>query len=79
MYRSHAGVYGPSKPSSQLSTEARLFPTASLVVVGEKLGTDPWISQPAYCGLCKEPFFLGAVDLLKSIDDCMKGCYTLTT
>jgi hypothetical protein len=25
--------------------------------------------------LCQEPFFSGAVDLFKSVDDCMKGCY----
>jgi hypothetical protein len=77
-YRSHAGVYGPSKPSSQLSIEALLFPTASLAVVGEKLGTDPWIGQLACCGLCREPFFSGVVDLFKSVDDCAKDCYMLT-
>jgi hypothetical protein len=43
------------------------------VVVREKLGTDPRISQSACCGLCQEPFFLGAVDLFKSVDDCAKG------
>jgi hypothetical protein len=32
--------YGPGKPSSWLSTEAYLFPTTSLAVVGEKLGTN---------------------------------------
>jgi hypothetical protein len=32
-------------------------PTASLAVVGEKLGTDPRIGQPTCCGLCREPFF----------------------
>jgi hypothetical protein len=32
--------YGPGKPSSWLSTEACLFPTTSLAVVGEKLGTN---------------------------------------
>jgi hypothetical protein len=30
MYRSHAGVYGPSKPSSLSSIDAWLKPTASL-------------------------------------------------
>jgi hypothetical protein len=74
-YRSHAGDYGSSKPSSRLVTEAWLFPTISLAVVGEKLGTDPWISQLAYCGLCREPFFSGAMDLFKSVDDCTKGCH----
>jgi hypothetical protein len=75
MYRSHAGDYGPSKPSSQLSKEAWLFPTASLVFVGEKLGTDPWIGQLACCRLYRGPFFSGAVDLFKSVDDCAKGCH----
>jgi hypothetical protein len=45
----------------------------------EKLGTDPWIGRPSCCGLCQEPFFSGAVDLFKSVDDCMKGCYMWTT
>jgi hypothetical protein len=77
-YRSYAGVYVRSKPSSQLSIETWLFPTTSLAVVGEKLGTDLWIDQPACCGFCQEPFFSGAVDLFKSVDDCAKGCYALT-
>jgi hypothetical protein len=33
-------VYGPNKPSSLLSIEAWLKPTASLAVRGEKLGGD---------------------------------------
>jgi hypothetical protein len=44
-------------------------PTTSLVGSVEKLGTDPWIGQPARCGLCREPFFLGAVGLLNSVND----------
>jgi hypothetical protein len=55
------------------------FPHCSLAVVGEKLGTDPRIGRPSCCGLCQEPFFSGAVDLFKSVDDCMKGCYMWTT
>jgi hypothetical protein len=78
-YRLHASVYEPSRPSNWLSTEAWLFPTASLVVLGEKLGTDLWISQPSCCGSCRESFFSGAVNLFKSVDDFMKGCYMLTT
>jgi hypothetical protein len=58
-----------------MSTKAWLFPTASLAVMGEKLGTDLWIGQSACCGLCREPFFSGAVDPFKSVDDCVKGCY----
>jgi hypothetical protein len=37
------------------------MPPALLAGSGEKLGTDPWISQPACCGLCRGPFFSGAV------------------
>jgi hypothetical protein len=38
----------------------------------EKLGMDPRIGQPVCCELCQEPFFSGAVDLFKSVDDCIK-------
>jgi hypothetical protein len=44
----------------------------------EKLGTNLWTSQPASCGLGREPFFLGAVELFKSINDYVKGWYALT-
>jgi hypothetical protein len=53
--------YGSGKPSSWLSIEACLFPTTSLVVMGEKLGTNPWIRHPLSCGLCRDPFFSGVV------------------
>jgi hypothetical protein len=66
-------------PSSWLSTGAWLFPTASLAVLGEKLGTDPHTGQPVCCGLGWEPFFSRAVDLFKSIDNDVKGCYVWTT
>jgi hypothetical protein len=52
--------------------------TSSMVVLGEKLGTDPRIGQPMCCGLCREPFFSGALALLNSIDDYTKGYYALT-
>jgi hypothetical protein len=52
-------------------------PTASMVGSGEVLGTDPWIGQPACCGLCREPFFSGAVALLDSVEDYVKVCYAL--
>jgi hypothetical protein len=68
----------PGKPSSRLSTEAWLFPIASLAALGEKLGTDPQIDHPVCCGLDWEAFFSGAVDLFKSVDDYVKGCYALT-
>jgi hypothetical protein len=70
--------YKSGEPSNWLSTKTCLFPTASLAVVREKLGTDPRIRQPSSCGLYREPFFSGAVDLYKSVDNFMKGCYVLT-
>jgi hypothetical protein len=48
------------------------FSTASLVGSVEKLGADPRISQSSCCGLCREPFFLGAVTLSNSVDDAQK-------
>jgi hypothetical protein len=56
-----------------MPTEAGLFPTASLAVMGEKLSTDSWIGQSACCGLCREPFFSRAVDPFKSVDDRANG------
>jgi hypothetical protein len=70
--------FGLGKSSSRLSTKAWLFPTTSMVGLGEKLGMDSRITQPGW-GLCWEPFFLEAVDLLKSVDDLAKGCYMWTT
>jgi hypothetical protein len=52
--------------------------TVSLVGSVEKLGTDLQIDQSLCCGLCWEPFLLGAVALLNSVDDYAKGCYALT-
>jgi hypothetical protein len=79
MYPSHAGVYGPSKPSNLPSTEGGFIPTASMAGSGEKLGTDPWIDQPLCCGLCREPFFSGAMALSITVDDGSNGCYMWTT
>jgi hypothetical protein len=39
-------AHGPSKPSSSSSIEAWLKLNASLVGLGEKLGTDPHIGRP---------------------------------
>jgi hypothetical protein len=47
--------------------------------MGEKLGMDPQIGQPVCCELCQEPFFSGAVDLFKFVDDYMKGYYMWIT
>jgi hypothetical protein len=38
------------------------MPPASLAGSGEKLGMEPWIGQPARCGLCREQW-----DLSKSV------------
>jgi hypothetical protein len=78
-YRSHAGVYGPSKPSSWSPTGAWITPTASLVGSGEKLDTDPRAGQPACCGLCREAFFLGVVGSVQICRCLTKGCYMWTT
>jgi hypothetical protein len=75
MYRSHAGDMGPVSLVVSCQQKLDFSPTAPLAVVGEKLGTDPRIGQPACCELCREPFFSGAVDLFKSGDDCMKDCH----
>jgi hypothetical protein len=45
----------------------------------EKLSTDSQIDQLACCGLGRDPFFSWAVDMFKSADDYVKGCYALTT
>jgi hypothetical protein len=50
-------------------------PTASMASRGEKLGWDMRIGQPTGWGLCQEPFFLGAVALLSSVDNYAKGCH----
>jgi hypothetical protein len=52
--------------------------TAWMAVLGEKLGMDLCFNQPLCCELGQEPFFLGAVVLLNSVDDYAKGCYALT-
>jgi hypothetical protein len=33
------------------------------------------IRQLACCGLCQEPFFLGALDPFNSVDNFTKGCH----
>jgi hypothetical protein len=53
-------------------------PTTSMVALGEKVGIDLWTDQPSCCGLDRKPFLSGVVDLLNSVDDYAKGCYTRT-
>jgi hypothetical protein len=50
-------------------------PTISMVVIGEKLGMDPWIGQPVCCGSGREPFLSEAVTLFNAADDYVKGCH----
>jgi hypothetical protein len=47
---------GPVNRCSFLATDACLFSTVSMDVVGEKLGMDLWIGQPVCCELGQEPF-----------------------
>jgi hypothetical protein len=83
--------YGPSKPNSWLLTEDDFTPTPSMAGSGEKLGMDsrigqpagsgeklgmdPQIGQPARCGLCRKPFFSGAVPLSIVVEDFTKCCH----
>jgi hypothetical protein len=77
MCRSHVGDMGPISLVADRQQKVGFAPTASMAVLGEKLGTDPWIGQLVCCGLCREPFFSSAVALLNSIGDYVKGCYAL--
>jgi hypothetical protein len=77
-YWSHAGDMVPLSLVAGHQQKIGFAPTTSMAVSGEKLGTDPRISQLTYCGLCWETFFSGAVALPNSIDDYVKGCYALT-
>jgi hypothetical protein len=43
-----------------------------MATLGEKLDTDPRISQSACCGLCRKPFYSGAVALSIVVDDFTK-------
>jgi hypothetical protein len=40
-----------------------------MAIVGERVGMDSRIGQPACCGSGKEPFFSGAVDPFNAVDD----------
>jgi hypothetical protein len=71
--------HDPSKPRSSSSTEAWRKITVSLVGLGEKLGIDLWIGRPACWGLCREPFFSGAVGSVQIYRWLAKGCYALST
>jgi hypothetical protein len=70
--------YGPNKPSTPPSVEGGFTPIASMVGLGEKLGTDPQIGQPSCWKLGREPFLLGTVALLIVVDDFAKGFNTQT-
>jgi hypothetical protein len=64
--------YGPSKPSSQSSIDAWLCPHCFIGWLGREAGYGPTDRSAARCGLCREPFFSGAVGLLNSVDDSWK-------
>jgi hypothetical protein len=69
---------GPVSLVASHQQEVGFALTASMAVLGEKLGMDPWIGQPVCCALCREPFFSGAVAPLNFVDGYMKGCYEFT-
>jgi hypothetical protein len=70
--------YRLSKPSSMPSKDGWFTPTASMAILGEKLGTHPWIGQSPSCGLGWEPFFSREVTLSIVVDDFTKDCYALS-
>jgi hypothetical protein len=51
------------------------MPPASLAGSGEKLGANLRIGQPAWCGLCREPFFSGVVGSVQICRCLMKVCH----
>jgi hypothetical protein len=66
MYRLHAGDMSPVSLVAGHQQMIGFALTASMVVLGEKLGTDLWIGQPVCYGLYQEPIFSGAMVLLNS-------------
>jgi hypothetical protein len=70
--------YRPGKPSSSCQQKVVFTPTISMVGSEEKLGIDLRIGQASCHGLCRKPFFSGAVALLSSVNKFTKGCYTRT-
>jgi hypothetical protein len=70
--------FGPISPVAGCQQKVCFAPTASMAILGEKLGRNPWIGQPVCYGLCREIFFSGAVALLNFVDDCTNCCYALT-
>jgi hypothetical protein len=69
---------GPASLVAGHQQKVGFAPTASMVDLGEKLGTNSWIGQQSCCGLGRGPFFSGVVALLNSVDDYVKGCYMHT-
>jgi hypothetical protein len=77
-YRSYAGFYGPSKPSSWLLTGAWLKRTASVVMLGEKLRWVPWATQPDW-EVESGALFLRSSATVQPYWQLIKGCYALAT
>jgi hypothetical protein len=53
--------YGPSKSSSRPSIDAWLCPHCFIGWLGREARYEPVDRSAARCGLCREPFFSGAV------------------
>jgi hypothetical protein len=73
-YQSHAGVMGPVNRCSLFVNRCLTFITASMTVLGEKLGGGP-MDHSARLGLCQEPIFSGAVGFVQRWWWLVKGCH----
>jgi hypothetical protein len=70
--------YRSDKSSSLSWTNAWFCPTASPIVLKDKLSMDPWIGHLMCCGSGREPFFSKVVALLNYVDNYVKDCYAWT-
>jgi hypothetical protein len=70
--------YGPSKPSSRPSTEGWLCPHGFNDYLRRETGYRPVDRSAGVLWIMSGALFSGAVALLNSIDDYVKGCYALT-
>jgi hypothetical protein len=74
-YRSHAGDYGPSKPSSWLPTYALLCSHCFIGWLGRETGYGPVDRSAGVLWIVSGALFSGTVALLNSVGDCVKGCH----
>jgi hypothetical protein len=77
-YRSHVCVYGPSKPSSWLPTDAWFCPHGFIGWLRRETKYGPADQSVSVLWIVSEPFLSGAVTLLNAVDDFVKVCYALT-